>query len=130
MRGVNTSVMEQARNISDPESPQYGAAAWRCKAAKVTFPLGRELAISAWGIKSTLNRMGKLHLMHGTAPWAPSGRMARREWTPPRKPNYFNINGRQGFVLGADVPGTTKTAPGSCKGYKKITLKTVQIGII
>lgn len=42
----------------------------------------------------------------------------------------FHINDHQGFVLDADVPGTTETAPGSCKVYKKITLETVQIGII
>lgn len=54
--GVKTRVMERARNSSDPESPQYGAAAWHCKAAEVTFPVGRESAISAWGTKSTFNR--------------------------------------------------------------------------
>lgn len=40
-----------------------------------------------------------------------------------REPNSFNINDRQGFVLGTDVPGTTKTAPGSCKVYKKNYIK-------
>lgn len=35
----------------------------------------------------------------------------------------FNINDCQGFVLGTDVPGTTETAPGSCKVYKKNYIK-------
>lgn len=46
------------------------------------------------------------------------------------EPKSFNINDHQGFVLSTDMSGTTKKAPGSCKVYKKITLKTVQIGII
>lgn len=57
--------------------------------------------------------------------------MAKNEFSAIGGAKSFHINDHQGFVLGADVPGTTETAPGSCKVYKKkITLGTVQIGII
>jgi len=56
--------------------------------------------------------------------------MARMDSSLLGEPKSSNINDHQGFVLSTDVPGTTETAPGSCKLYKKITLKTVQIGII
>lgn len=123
--GAKANVMEKARNNLDPESPQKWSSISASEGFRGHFPItGRSLG----GKKSAFNKMGRLSLSHGTGPRAPS---SKAWWSPLLgEPKPFNINDCQGFVLGTDMPATTETAPGSCKVYKKITLKTVQIGII
>lgn len=119
--------MEKALDDSDLKSPQNGAAAQHWSHSKATLPLLGE----AWRGKISLEQ--RLGLVWGMA------QILRHHWRKCDGKNgfsstggakSFHINDHQGFVLGADVPGTTETAPGSCKVYKKITLETAQIGII
>lgn len=121
-------MMEKARNNSDPESPQNGAASLHYKDSSVTFPVRREWSFQL-GKKKEPGQASS-DAWHRSMGSIKQGITAGVDSLLQREPTSFNINDRQGFVLGTDVPGTTKTAPGSCKVYKKITLKTVQIGII
>lgn len=124
-------MMEKARNNSDPESPQNGDASLHYKDSSVTFPVRREWSFQL-GKKKKKKILVRLHLMHGTGPWAPSSRVSQQEWTLlyGGSPTLLILMIVRVLYLVQTCLELQKQLQGVARCTKKITLKTVQIGII
>lgn len=134
-----TSHHLQSKSLYDGEGQKqlrpWKSSEWRCIFAlqgfKCHFPSEERMVISAWK-KKKKKILVRLHLMHGTGPWAPSSRVSQQEWTLlyGGSPTLLILMIVRVLYLVQTCLELQKQLQGVARCTKKITLKTVQIGII